>query len=615
MRIRGSANNTIDQTPIRQIESDDDVDSSPVHTSSVQMHTQRVRNECSIPSRRRAMCCCGLFWLMVALMLATFFVIVLHTGNNNNDTQEVESIYARNELHQKCYKLGPSRCNIVHAPGIHKKGSECPPGHTWNIIDAGNLWNSKRGSCVRRHFYPRVYDASLSNRDVPICTDAYTHACGAWDEWFVEQDTDPHMILSLDPMHHHANILPVIEMSLQDQESMLYKFVHKHCHPVVAVVPTVSRDTAANWLQLQSQSQLPVWIASLNTHSICIISMINSLIPSWFYEVSLGYSSARAHSLATKMTQISSQFSECKNTTAWFGALGDLLIVQVEWTSPSPIGHNKLHELLGKNYGNAWTVANALAPFTSLIVGSGRKVQVRVALPTDKKEWMKQSHCERIASVVYTEALEDRYNALTKQQQPEIILANIKLCLQLDPPISVVLTERLASTRTEVWKCIEQYGSSDWHSLAAIVATCNSGHRIQPDQELSDAFVPQVRVDTRDSSTIQVSITAGLLQVPWFSSEMEMQSIAARLYWILLRSVATHIIIGEETCHTETLRDAWALSSMDLCFRSSMDSQFWLELLQLQCGQVCTERWAEIIQTNEMFRLAHKCGSNQIKSV
>lgn len=604
-RTRGNA---FENQPV---ESDPDPDPDPIHTSAVGIRTQRVRNECGIPSKRRAMCCCLSFWMLVGLILGG--VVFMVSGSRQEEIENADALYQRFDSLQKCTKLGPDRCKIAHASGVHKRDTQCPPGHTWNAINVGNIWTSKqRGMCVRRHFYPRVFDASFSNPEVPVCTDVYTHACGQWDEWFGE-DGDVHRILSFDPIHHHTNILPILEMSLQDKESMLYKFVRQRCRPIVMTVPTVVRDASDDWIEMQANSQLPVWIPSLQTHSVCALAMLNSLIPSWFYELSLGYTSTKAHSLATKIAQLAAQFAECKNITAWFGALGDPLVVQVEWNAPAPMEHTKLHSLLGKNYGNAWTVASAFAPFTTLVIGEGRRIQVRMALPKDRDEWMQQSHCERIASVIYTETLEDRYTALTKQQQPEIVLSAMNLCTQLNPQINVMLMERSAATRSDVWKCIDERRISNWHSLARVVANCNSGHRIQPTQEFSDAFVPRISVETVDPTHVQVWITAGLLQVPWFSSEMELQSIASRLYWIILRSVADHVIGSGPTCHTETLRDQWTLDSMTTCFKPLMDTQFWLELIQLQCGQPCSERWEKIVQNNQMFRHAHKCGSNQVK--
>ena len=504
---------------------------------------------------------------------------------------------------------------MPHQAATHKSREECPPGHTLSVVESNRLpWSSvsqARGVCVRRHFYPRVFDPSLVDADTPVCADPYEHACGAWDQWFAHMD-DAHVLVSRDAQLYHANVLPVLETSLGDRDSVLNRFVTQQCRPLVTTVKPASRDTPAQWLAVQASAQLPLWLAEMDTHTLCLLGVANELVAPWFYQLALGVTAPKAVALVDRIRQTTRTLDECRNATAWLGALGDPLVAQIEWQAPPERSdHAALHALLGAKYGHMWTALSALAPYTWLVVGSERRVVMRVALPRDRAEWMQRSHCERVAAVAFVEALEDRYTAMVRRMRPEAVLAGITQCADLPVRVSIIVAERPQQVRADVWQCVSRNDASNWHSLVAAVAACNAGHRLQPDQPLVDAFVPHLWTVSSDATQrVALYVTPALLQSPWFTDEMELPSVAARLYWTLLRGVAERVVAADATgCDRETRLDAWTLDTMGRCFRALMDGQFWLELIQLHCGGACTERWSATVQQAPVFRREHKCGT------
>lgn len=572
--------------------------------SDLKRRTNRLMVECRVPARRYEMMVCVCFWIVVGAICAGVAMLVLLPRGAADAQPQVES-GTLNEVQRRCHA---PQCTVPHLAGTHRDGDDraCPPGHAWSSLDTARIWSTgSRGMCLRRHFYPRVFDASLVDTATPVCRDPYQHACGAWNAWF----SHPHPLVPLDdPAQYHANILPVLDASLHDRESMLYRFVNTQCRPLVTVAGLPVRDDPALWLQTQQGAQLPVWIEPLGVHSLCLLAAIDALVPEWFYADALDITVVKARSLSTRVREAARTHCPQNATHTWLGALGDPFIAQVEWTAPPPSDHAAQHLLLGSVYGHLWSMASALAPYSWLAIGRGRAVQLRVALPRDRAEWMRPSHCERIASVMFVEALEDRYTAAVRRQRPDAVLAALSNCEAVAPRVRISMLERPQQVRSDVWKCIERQQASNWHQLAAVAAACNAGHRVQFDTPLGDAFVPSVVVV--DDTAIHV--TPALLQTPWFSDEMELPSVAARLYWTLLAPVAKQRMQrGVDDCRVQQQRDEWVLGAMTQCFRQLMDAQFWLELVQLHCGTTndhCPRRWSNLLQNSAAFRRAHKCG-------
>lgn len=570
--------------------------------SDLQRRTNRLLVECRVPARRHEMMVCVCFWVVVGALCAGLAMLAWLPQSGAPAQPQPDDTGPLNEVQRRCHV---PHCTVPHLAGAHRDGDDraCPPGHVWSSLDTARIWGTgSRGVCLRRHFYPRVFDGSLVDTTTPVCRDPYRHACGAWDAWFAH----PHPLVPLDdPAQYHANVLPVLDASLHDRESMLYRFVATQCRPLVTVVQTPSRDDPTLWLQTQQGAQLPVWIESLGVHSLCLLAAVDTLVPEWLYAEALDITVIKARSLSNRVREAARVHCEPNATHTWLGALGDPFIAQVEWTAPPPGDHAAQHVLLGAVYGHLWSMASALAPYSWLAVGRGRAVQLRVALPRDRTEWMRPSHCERIASVMFVEALEDRYTGAVRRQRPDAVLAALTNCEAVTPRMRISMLERPQQVRSDVWQCIERQQASNWHQLAAVTAACNAGHRMQPDVPLSDAFVPSVTVD---GTTIHV--TPALLQTPWFSDEMELPSVAARLYWTLLAPVAVQRIVGDG-CQVQQQRDEWVLDAMTRCFRQLMDAQFWLELVQLHCGATserCPTRWRDLLQQSAAFRRAHKCG-------
>lgn len=582
---------------------------------------RQLRNNCSVGSRRREMCCCVSFWIvafgcvgslcwLAALLIAghspAAATITLEGSTPPNDEPDVV---------QRCLAAGKARCLVPHTAAVHRRQEQCPPGHALNNAESVRLWTRSgqpsRGICMRRYFYPRVYDGSLGDSSVPVCTDVYQHVCGLWDEWFADEE-GAHEYIPAAARLHHANVQPVLEASLQDSDSVVRWFVQTRCRPVKSSAAPAVRDTPDGWLAAQASGQLPIWLADSRAHTLCLLREANQLVAPWFYELALGLAQAKATLLKTRVTRALDRFSgECANTTAWLGALGDPLVVQIE-TRSDGLTHDEIHARLGADYGHVWTAAVALAPYSWLAVADGKQLVLRVALPVDSAEFSQRSHCERIASVMFVELLEDRYTALVRRSRPEAVTAALTQCVALNPRVSMQLDERPESVRSRIWHCIQdaRQATTDWHAFARGVALCQIDHRLHATTPMQDAFVPGVIASRSAADQVILRASPALFQPPWFSDEMDLRSVAARLYWRLLRAVAGAVLTEapNDQCSYEAAADRWTLQAMQQCFSPLLDARFWLELVQTHCGTSCRHRWHETVQQLEPFRRAHKCG-------
>jgi hypothetical protein len=391
----------------------------------------------------------------------------------------------------------------------------------------------------------------------------------------------------------------------------VYRFATQQCRRLVSIVRQPPSNTPEQWLAVQRDEQLPAWLAAAGTHTLCALQLANELVAPWFYELALNIAPAKAESLAKRVRRATNRLAECANATAWLGALGDPLVAQIEWRwEAGARDHAALHAQLGDDYAHVWNALSALAPYTWLGASvRERRLVVRVALARERGEWLGRAHCRRIAAVALVEALEDRYTATVRRSRPEAVLAGLTQCSELKPHVVVALDERPVEERTRVWTCAASADARNWHAVVRAVAECNAQHRVVRDAALVDAFVP--RVDVVRAERVVVHITPALLQAPWFANEMDLQSVAARLYWTLVRSVVDDGAAADDCAHQASV-DVRALGVMAQCFRALMDAQFWLELLQLHCGGECASRWATSVRQSTAFRREYRCAADQM---
>ena len=541
----------------------------PKTAGHIERKALRVRNECCIPQKRRALICCSCFWLLVFVVAAIIGIVVLRPVISRNQD---ESTAARCALTKHCRVVGDvsEKC----APGYRQEGR----------------------TCARNTFYPRVYDGSLIDSSVSACRNVYEHACGAWDEW----NSEPTPLFDWSESEaHHTNLLPILVASLEDRDSMLHQFVARECKHAAVPVKVPSRDLEEQWLQIQSQSALPLWHPVLKTHTICLLAMADQLVPDWFYQFSLGYTESKARVISKRIQQAANLIGTCRDTTsASLGMLGDPLTLQIEWENDVVFeNHSQIFSLLGSSYGHVWAGAVALAPHTSLSVSSENKLILRVALPENRDEWFEVTHCRRLASVIFFEPLEDRYAATVKRGNPDALLATLSGCTDL----SINVTERSSQMRADAWHCVGPQQMEVWYERATAMALCNSDSRLVP---RLDVFVPRIVVDLSS-----IWLTPAMLQPPWSADEMELPSVAARLFWPVFRAIAEKRVTDEvmDNCSKQTLIDRWALALMEKCYSSLMDEKFWVELVQVSCGETCPKRFVGGVQENAIFRQVYKC--------
>lgn len=501
--------------------------------------------------------------------------------------------------HRQC--RAADSCTVHSPPSVAAQGAgrSCPPGHALEQLNARYSleWlrrSAREPKCVRVHYVPRAYDDTLADAATSICADPYKHACGRWDA------AGDAPIVPVDAAaYHHQNLPALIDATLSDHESILHRFVANFCRPlrVTTTPPPDDGHDEAAWRATQSGAALPVWVPASRTPTVCGLAAADALLPDWFY--------AEATDLAPDRAALGA-FAEalgCTQAETWLGALGNPLVAQIQWTAtPRPHAELFAHPA---GYQAAWQVAQALAPFAWLAVGTNDTALLRLALPGERTDMLDQPHCERIASVVFTEALEDRYAAMIKRQDPGPVLTGLNRCERLHGKAAVRVDERPPQAKAIAWACVQDAEPDSWFSLAIAYARCHAGHRIQPSAPLSDVFVPAIRVDGE-----AVTVTPALLQPPWFSPDMALPSVAARLYWTILRRIADDHVPGPADCDTVQRRDEWVLDTVQQCFRSLVDELFWKELLQLHCGDAsCRDerRWDRAIGTNKVFRRSHRC--------
>lgn len=581
---------------------------------------RQLRNNCSVGSRRREMCCCVSFWLVAFACVGSlcWLAALLITGSSRTGAVVAQpQTNDEPDVFERCLAAGNSRCSVPHTAAVHRRQEQCPPGHALNNAESVRLWTRNgqpsRGICMRRYFYPRVYDASLGDSAVPVCSDVYQHVCGAWDEWFDDNDEQgSHQYIPDAARLYHANVQPVLEASLSDADSVLRWFVQTRCRPLKSTAAPAVRDTPDGWLAAQANGQLPIWLSDSRAHTLCLLRAANQLVAPWFYELTVGLPSAKASLLKTRVTRALDSFAaECANTTAWLGALGDPLIAQIDARSDN-LSHAEIHARLGAEYGHVWTAAVAFAPYSWLMVAGRSQLALRIALPLDSAEFAQRAHCERIASVMFVELLEDRYTALVRRTRPEAVTAALTQCVALSPRVTMLLDERPETVRSRIWHCIQdaRQATTDWHTFARAVSLCQIDHRLHGPAPMQDAFVPSVIASRSGADQVVLRATPALFQAPWFSDEMDLRSVAARLYWRLLRAVADAVLTDapDDRCSYEAAADRWTLQAMQQCFSPLLDARFWLELVQTHCGATCPQRWRETVQQLELFRRAHKCG-------
>jgi len=532
------------------------------------------------------MCCCVSFWVAVALV-SYFASAAIAAAVADRRLDEVIRAHG-GEVAHRCVQLGEPHCRVDQGAVISAVDGECPPGYTRDNADA----------CRRRYYYPRVLDSSMCDTSVSVCDDPWTYACGAWNQWFDAHDAVP-------AGESHQNIAPTLDASLNDRESLLHRFVAEWCRPLLSNVVLPKHNTPDAWLRVQQGAPLPLWVSDMDTHTLCVLGAVNRLLPDWFYEESIGLGAVKSASLRRRMISLSDKRGECASATLSVGALGDTATAQIEWSPPSAGDHGAFFAEMGASYGHAWSAAVALAPYTWFSIGAGQRMIARVALPRSRDEWMRRSHCERIAAVMFLEVLEDRYAAAMWRQNVRPVLSALESCTAVKPAVRVAMIERPASVRANVMRCIAESEAADWHALASVVAACNAGHRMRSDQVLIDAFVPHMEARrTADIATVRV--TPAVLQPPLFSPEIEMPSIAARMYSTVLRAAAPVDDVADE-CVAEQQRAEWALHVLQQCNPDLMDKIFWLEMVQLQCGSVCGVHWSTTLIQNEDFRRWHDC--------
>ncbi len=557
--------------------------------SGKQRIVRRARVECQDPFKRRSMCCCACFWFAVCVV----FVVLAHTVWRRSATADESEPVNDGDVIRQC-KANPACTVPLMAASIHRQ-KRCAPGYAHN---ARNWLSAGTQACARVHYFPRAFDSELTDTTTLMCKDPYRHACGAWHQWFSDSGAVRPLVPTSAADYHNQNLPGLIQTALADRESILHRFVHNFCQlvPIIPVVPT--QDTADEWRLLQRESALPLWIDALKMHTVCVLAAIDTLMPSWYYVRMLNAPEIRVNSQRAAL-QATAVALNC-STTMWLGALGDPLIAQIDSVDREFVDHDAFHASTRGSYSQMWTLGAALAPSAWLAVGAARRMQMRVALPRNSEEFMRRSHCERIAAVVFTESLEDRYTAMIHRQNPAPVLSSLSLCAELTPRVTVHMDERSSRIKSSVWHCIEDAQPRTWNTLTATYAQCNAGHRLQIDVPLSDVFVPDIRVD----ADTHVTVTPAVLQAPWFSDDMALPSVAARLYWPILRAVAD--VVVEDVA----ARDEWALQSMQSCFRSLMDELFWKELLQLYCGaNSSAARWTALMTHNPVFRRTNKCGA------
>lgn len=532
------------------------------------MRAMRLRVECMSPARRKAMCCCVSVWVIIIAAAAFASWMVVGATRHPHD------------IVQQCTSV--DGCTVARGLGAEKRDGQCPPGHTqvsW-VKDV----------CVRRHWIPRVFDKSLVDNNIPVCNNVHAHACGAWDAWFDEQYS----------IVDRVGVGPTLDASLVDTDSIVMRFVTQWCRPLSASVQMPAQTSPDAWLSVQNGAQLPLWIGE--THTLCLLSALNRLMPDWFYEKALGMTKSESLALRMRMVRLGERRTECASASVVVGVLGDASVVEISWAVTLNT-HQQFYEDLDTAYGHAWTSAVAVAPYSWLAMSSDRGLVLRVALPRSRSEWLRRTHCERIASVAFFEVLEDRYTAAVLRQDVRPVLLALELCTYLRPRLRVELIERSQQSRADVFSCITQSGASNWHALVAASAVCNAEYRLQPALPLIDAFVPHMEAHHTPDDVV-VRVTPAVFQPPLFSPEMEMPSVAARMYWALLREAAP---MPSGDCVADQARDEWALDRVQECAGSLMDRQFWLELVQFQCGSPCASHWTTTLSKRRAFRREYKC--------
>lgn len=313
--------------------------------------------------------------------------------------------------------------------------------------------------------------------------------------------------------------------------------------------------------------------------------------------------------LAIGSTRLCTNGNHPPRMNIWYGALGDPFIVQMDITVPRVEDTQTVADVLrvlGSQAAHVQTLLDVLAPIMWLATGTDNTARLRVALPRNTDDLLDEHHCQRIAAVAFSEALEDQYTALVDRAQPTLSIAALSECTG----ITIALHQHTTAQRQAFRRCLGEtvQRAASWHDVPLAAARCNAQRRVQRTDPLLDAFVPSA-VANADGSVL---ITHALLREPWSSPTMSTQSVAARLAWTIARAsanVQVPAMPGEQQCETTRRRDEWATSRAEQCAGDSVDSLFWLELVQMHCGltEPCKTRWTDALASRALFDRAFSC--------
>lgn len=366
----------------------------------------------------------------------------------------------------------------------------------------------------------------------------------------------------------------------------------------------------------------------------------------------------------------STMHSQCNHTVLTHGSQGDGAIVQTDEFFSLEHDALSFDRFVRYHCGDndqrvaaLWRLCAAVSAFGSLYSGVDSDsalfatddsvspmhvLRLRFAMPTDDEQFFSDAHCRRLARVGFAEALQDRYAALLLGRRARTAtrstLTAIEVCTAHTPlALKMNIYERPHAERSQSTTCIQQYATRSHPLLTLIVAQRCLAHtrrRSAQRQLLLEMHIPVITIESATPQAVGIVITPAMLTHPWFTYEMSIESVVARLYFLALR-VATRSR-HTDSCDDTLTRDRQALGMLEQCFPTLLDSVFWIDMMQLMCSTLpqcevpaavhlldltdtvwsahtrslhaCTpqqltnaQRWSRVLREDSVYRKAFQC--------